>query len=465
MSETQLQSSSPSSQRCQDITLEIFGQQSSAALQTPFILFYSSPSDLDINPILAKLKDGAQTLSNAFPWMAGNIIQDPQGVWKIRVTRDSPTIIVKDHREDDKIPSFETMEREDFAISYVDEDWWCPVTVLPSSREEGREEGDRTAILTIQLNLVKGGIVLAILGHHQAMDGTGQEQMLYLLNKACNNQPFTEEVLRIGNMARKDIVQPFGDEWEPQSDSIYLPSTSSANPLPPPSTPGETEDAELIWANFSFTSSSLISAKIEASQGISGFVSTDDVLTSLIWRSISTARLSRFPPSTPSTLARAINPRRYLSLPPTYPGYITNMAFSTLTLSSLSTLPLSSIAFLLRSAVNPITSHLGESTRELATLIHRAIDKDSISITQNLNLDKDLMFSSWANMRCYQFDFGSGREVKAFRRAKHGPVSSLGFSLPKDGKGEMTVSLCARRDDLERMKADGVLGRYGRFVG
>jgi hypothetical protein len=224
----------------------------------------------------------------------------------------------------------------------------------------------------------------------------------------------------------------------------------------------------LQWASLSFSADSLKRLKQEALASVkSGFVSTNDALTAIIWQALARARLDRFPQSTTSTMARAINPRRYLpEVPEFYPGYISNMAFSVAELGQLVDQSLGSIAHTLRSAVDPDTSGLEQATREYATLMYRAKDRDSISMTQNLKLDTDIMLSSWASMRCYHFDFGLGLGTPvAFRRTKHVAVPGLLFLLPQDLKGEIILTMCVREDELEKLRHDETLTKFVEHIG
>lgn len=321
-------------------------------------------------------------------------------------------------------------------------------------------------MLSIQANLIRGGLILNITGHHQALDGTGQEQVAFLLNKACHDEAFTADEIRIGNASRADIIEFLPSNWQPDLDSRYLqrvwPNQESA-----PSGKSTPERSELLWTNVSFSSEALTQLKVQAHSGLSsGFVSTDDALTAFIWQSMARARRQRYPGATRTTVGRAVNPRRYLGIPETYPGYISNMAYSSLTMDELSDAPLSVISALLRSAVDPEVSQIGRTTREFATLLHRATDKNSISANENLNLDTDVMLSSWANMRCYDWDFGLGPGYPlAFRRTRHAPVPSLMFLLPRRPNGEIVVSMCVRADDLESLKSDDEFCHRGILIG
>jgi hypothetical protein len=337
------------------------------------------------------------------------------------------------------------------------EEFFAPITVLPSGDE------DRSPLLQLQLSIIIGGVVLSVMANHQAMDGTAQDQICYLLDKACNGISFTEEEIRIGNLERKGIVDIFDDDWQPPLESMYR-----ANPTAKKKAREDEPRDDRVghhWISVLFGPSSLSNLKTTISDDLkSGFVSTDDALTALIWQSIAKARSARYPPSTTSTIGRSVNPRKYLGIPATYPGYISNNAYSTHTLHDLANSSLSSIATELRSKVSDYTG-IRDTTKEFATLLHRAFDKNEVNINATLDLDVDVIFSSWANMRGYNFDFGLGLgKPTYFRRMDHLGVPSLGFLLPKRPDGENILSICLRTDDIAMLRSDPVFTTYGRFL-
>jgi hypothetical protein len=421
-----------------------------------------------VQKIVDKLDAGRLALHQALPWTSGKVMRvqtssTGSGVFKIRHAAAVPCVIVKDLRDDPSVPTMQELRKSEFPASMLDEAIFSPFDVLPGKTSQAAL---RNSVLVLQANLIRGGLLLNVSGHHSALDGTGQERVVYLLDKACRGQSLTSEEIRIGNLPRENIVELFPDDWQPVN-SRYLkpaedkPTISWAKDETDQITP------PLVWTNMSFSCESLKEIKEEAHRGLStGFVSTDDALTALVWQSLCRARVPRLAQTTPTTLGRAINPRRYLNIPPTYPGYISNMAYTTKSLNSMIESTFGEVAAELRTAVDPKRSKLSELTRELATLIHRAEDKDTVSLGNCLNLDHDLMVSSWASMRCHEFDFGMGLGLPVvFRRTKMAPVPNLIFFLPRDASGSIVVNMCIRQDDLERLQQDPGFNQYARFIG
>jgi hypothetical protein len=122
---------------------------------------------------------------------------------------------------------------------------------------------------------------------------------------------------------------------------------------------------------------------------------TDDALTALVWQSLSRAastQRSKAPSPAPSIRA-ATSPSH-----PLYPGSISNNAFSHLTLHETRQRPSRHhrIAPTKRRAVGPPNfrpARLDARVRDITAF--RAENKSTVTMGARLNLDSDLMVSSW----------------------------------------------------------------------
>jgi hypothetical protein len=114
--------------------------------------------------------------------------------------------------------------------------------------------------MSLQLNIICGGLILTIDGHHQALDGTGQEQICFLLHKACRSEALTPYEIEMGNKDRSSIVQPLSDAWQPAEDFRYLEKNWQSRVEPAVTTDRE----PLVWANLAFSGESLQNPKAEA---------------------------------------------------------------------------------------------------------------------------------------------------------------------------------------------------------
>ncbi|EYE97743.1 putative trichothecene 3-O-acetyltransferase [Aspergillus ruber CBS 135680] len=441
-----------------DVTLDVLGQQPFLKIYTQICLCFSMPDNDSDSTIIHTLTNGLERLTASFPWIAGQVVnegasEDNTGIFKIKPLENIPRLVIKDLRNDLSIPTMDSLRQAKFPMSMLDEEIICPCRTLPLPGTL-----DEFPVFLVQANFITGGLLLSMVAEHGAMDMTGQGQIIRLLSKACRNESFTAEELSTGNLCRHDII-PLLDSYEPGPELSYQITRLPSTPPAPP--------AKSTWAYFSFQPSSLAALKYFTMQTVpTGYISTDDALTALIWQSVTRARLPRLNPETNSTFARAVDVRRFLDIHQTYPGLIQNMTYHTNVLQSLVYEPLGVIASRLRLAVNPNTSTLGYDSRALATFLARSPDKTIFSFSANLDLSTDMMLSSWARVECYDLDFGLGLGCsEAVRRPQFDPFESLVYLLPKTPEGEITAAICLRDEDMQRVRVDVEFMRYAKYIG
>ncbi|KAG0348956.1 hypothetical protein BG005_011235 [Podila minutissima] len=445
--------------------VDILGQQPGLNIYTQLTLCYPV-TDASLYPtVINTLNDGLEQLAAKVPWAAGEVVvegasEGNSGMATINPMEELPRVVVNDLRNDASAPSMQTLSDADFPMSMLDENMLCPRNTLLGTPGE---PSSRPAFL-VQATFVSGGLLLSFVGQHQVMDMIGQGTLMDLLNKACHHQEFTAKELDIVNVARENIIPLLDDSektgLEHQGITPPISNDTSAPVATPPSPPPTT------WASFSFNPISLASLKSIATETVpSGFISTDDALSALIWQSIIRARLARLSPTDNATFARAVDLRGILGVEAKYPGVVQNLTYNTLTLQQIVDEPLGVIASRLRSALDK--DALGRHTRAFATRLHQTQDKKTaVSDVAHLNLSADLMLSSWSKVDCWGLDFNMGLgKPEAVRRPKFSPFASLMYLMPKAPNGEVLAAICLTDEDMDRLKADKEFIKFGRFIG
>ncbi|TGO43621.1 hypothetical protein BOTNAR_1659g00010 [Botryotinia narcissicola] len=362
----------------------------------------------------------------------------------------------------------DVLRRSNFPFSMLDENIVAPCKGHPGNQSAS----DPAPVFMLQANLITGGIILTFVSQHQTMDMVGQGQIMYLLSKACHNEPFTEEELLSGNLPRQNLIPLLDDSSKLDGEvtrqtvkSIPSQPIRDAADVQPPHPP---PSPERTWAYFTFPATFLVALKSLAKEAIVGpdHISTDDALSAFIWQSVIRARIPRLDPMIKSTFGRSIDVRSRLNIPVTYPGLMSNMTYHTYTLQELVKEPLGVVASRLRSALNSTTSTLVYDTRALATFLNSNPDKNLASNIATLNLSTDIIFSSWAKIDIYDLDFNLGLgKPEAVRRPRFSTVESLMFLMPRTLNGEITAAMCLRNDDMKRLQEDNEFRKYGTYVG
>lgn len=453
---------------------DVLAQQLSLKIYTQIsFCFPIVDDDSSHSAIIETLTNGLERLSASFPWLAGQVVHESSegksfNIFKIKPYEKTPPFFVKDLQHDPSIPSMDTLRKADFPFSMLNESIFAPRKTIPGDPDEQTLGSD--PVFLVQASFITGGLVLTFVGQHNAMDMTGQGQVINLFSKACCNEPFTSDELTSGNLPRYNLIPLLEDSYEPGSEMDHfilksppfyseLESVDKSHPPPP----------KCIWSYFCFDHNSLTALKTLATKTLpssfaSEYISTDDSLTAFVWQAIIRCRISRLNPTATSTLCRAVDVRQYCNISPTYPGLMLNMKSQRCVIEELMKEPLGGLASKLRSALDPKT--LAYESSALATLIHRSPNKNLISFCSNLDPNTDIALSSWAKLNSYELDFNLGLgKPEAVRRPQFIPIEGLIYFMPKDLEGGITVAICLREEDMKKLRTDEEFSKYAKYIG
>ena len=104
--------------------------------------------------------------------------------------------------------------------------------------------------------------------------------------------------------------------------------------------------------------------------------------------------------------------------------------------------------------------------RAFATVLDRLDDKSKLLNGAKLDPTRDVVVSSYANIKCCELSFGPllGRP-EAARRPRMPAWPSLCYMMPKARSGDIAVALCVGEEDTEKLRKDEVLKGYADYLG
>lgn len=442
--------------------LDVSGRQT-RSIFTQICLCFSLHDTVSRNSIIETLNDGLNMLGESVPWIAGQVVQDVHGWPFVTTSSRHRGVVVNDLSSS---LCMQELRSTSFPMSALDEGDLCPVRTLP-------EPMDEWPVFLVQANFIRDGLLLTCTLQHQVGDMTALGQVMSLFHKACKGEAFTDEGMRLANVDRTDIIPVHDAAWLPEK--LHSPPqspTESAQNAPSSKHQDQPAQSTLTWANFSISPQNLINLKFEAMQvQQSGhFVSTDDVLSALVWRHITRARLARLPPSTTTQFGRTIDMRTRLGIAETYAGEATTKAFVRYDATSLAfELSLGEIASALRQAIDPKASSVTHDFKSYMTLVKRAeASADTPRKSRSVYNPSDVMLSSWAKFGAiWTLDFGLGLgKPQSVRRPLFRPtIGSLVYLLPKDSDGKIVIAVCLRQEDLDNLREDPDWAKWTSWIG
>lgn len=418
------------------------------------------------------LQEALGRFAKAFPFLTGQVVMEGRGEGgsgrpKVIPLQNHIQLHVKDLGGEAGFPSMQQMREAQYPFSMLD----CEALAPPIASRWSSEGFDRIApVFMLQANFVRGGLILTIAGNHMMMDMTGLGLTISLFSKACRAESFTDEEIQQGNQPRGNVVPLLGDKYQPGpelDDSFVKPRAIEEKNNPSSSSDSTTVQAPQSppkWVYFNFTAAKLAKLKQQASQQtVAPYISTDDAVGALCWQSVSRARVARLGTGMRTKFARPISARKYLGLKGYYLGHMVDTLYESE--EDVWKHPLGEIAGRLRRLLledDKIAYHM----RAFATMLDRLVDKTQLANGARLDLNRDIVLSSYANIRCCELDFGPMLgKPDAARRPKMEAWPSLLYMMPKTRAGDIAVAFCVGEDDLAMLRRDESFMSYADYIG
>lgn len=343
---------------------------------------------------------------------------------------------------------------------------------LHSPLGDNSEDGIRVA--TVQLNFIRGGLVVGVAVHHAVSDGPGCDGFLatWAENSAAiaKGEPLipTKHNFSIHG-SPLTVEKPTPDSME-ELNSRFPVVRDAGGPMAPPP-PGFIMPS-LIPQMWHFPRTKVESLKAQVAGAITdGWVSTYDVVMAILWGSITRAKLAMLQPDMESkvTLINAVDTRKVWDppLPDRFLGVGAVPArCDPLTIREvIAPENLAKLATTVRASINSITPD------HLTGLLHWvAGHKDRRWLETNVNsfLGMDLAGSSWQAMTAYEkHDFGFGLP-KALRWPSpqfDGFVflyPSRAAAKPAEADEGIELCVCLEKSCQETLMKDETLLAYAR---
>lgn len=433
-------------------------------LYTQLCFFYDVPHGRVQEHILKILHQGLKRLTEAVPWLAGQVVQQ-DGSMSILPYDDLPRFIVRDLTSEYLASTMQQLRDAGFPFRMLDEKTICPRHTLSDGPNE--DEIHPYPVLLLQVNFMQGGLILSVLACHSAMDIVGQALIIRLLSKACHGEALTSEEITNCNIDRQHIIPLRKDDAREAGSS----SKTHVSALVAPSTiqPPTSTAPRLHWAYFQFGASALLSLKATITSTIpdsTPFVSTDDCICALLWQSLARVRLTRLDKAANLKFLRQVDVRKYVNIPATYPGNMVTSVINSLALAELASASLGTIASDIRAQLKP--SDLVRSICNDAAIAEAQAGQRHAQggDTKKKDRENTITMSSWTKADCTDVDFnlGLGSPI-AVRRPMFTPIEGLVYLLPKGRGGEILAALCLREADMDGLRHDAEFCRWTEHIG
>ncbi|KAI2630028.1 transferase family-domain-containing protein [Xylaria nigripes] len=422
----------------------------------------------DADAVFSILKKGLEAAKERIPTLACEGVPDVEakqaGVLKLQKYDDYETIVMKDLRGPGAFPhTYASIKEKGFPLAaFPGELLWRRYT-WPTPAP-----GLRLPAIDIQANFIPGGLLLTCCFFHVFGDATAYFTWLETWAEECRR-------LQGETGPRNEIPDEFfTDREKHMKPSGSLPGKPEDHPevlvLPftPEGLPPKLIDPDHVGQLFRITKEQLVALKADAAPSSTdpvSWISTNDVLSALMWRSVMSAQfpLESLEGEPVSVFSVAVDGRQRTE-PPVHPRTLGNwLGWVAPTLSIRKIIEKESLvepAVAIRQAVNKLSNQYTES---LGTLFENVVDVNRVVAAAFIDVPgQNLVQTSWIKMGVYGLDWGKsvGGTIQAVRSPDVGVINGGCLVLPPLPDGGIEIIIGVETKSLPRLLSDPFLAKY-----
>ena len=337
---------------------------------------------------------------------------------------------VKDLRHERRM-DYRSLRDKGFPVDGSDKDLLLPMDDLTKTDK---------SVLLVQINIVKGGIIIALCTHHSYTDGSGSVAITSVWAACCRGDDVSPWIIR-ETMDRDRLMRGWGSADAAEFPLLGTPPSEEKAPsssvLHHNGTTGKAELEAIPQAQeaiFFFPKHKLAALKVmalEANYGEGGdaWISTSDALNALLGCCIHATNdvNSRLRGDKSPELWFPVNVRRILD-PPLPAGYIGNALFLIIVSTPSRTIEatptkVAEIAHLIRKQIKQLDER---SIRKVISALPMVGDVAAKMLPSSSPSEEPVRITSWTKLGYYDLDWGYAIGSR-IERVRYSPISSIGF--------------------------------------
>ncbi|CAJ2503151.1 Uu.00g105450.m01.CDS01 [Anthostomella pinea] len=438
-----------------------------------FVFPIELPENYDSDECFRILKDGLDAAKQRLPTIGCEGVPDTAakqaGVLKLQKYTDYDTITSKDLREPGAFPhTYLELKDKTFPVAAFPGDLLCRRFTWPSP-------GERLPTVDFQANFIQGGLLLTCCFFHVFGDAKTYYTILETWAEECRRlQGETgprNEVPDVFFTDREKHMKPSGRNAGRVKDHPEV----MVLPFTPPGFPPKMISREHVGQVFRLTAEQLAALKADASPTNATeptdqkYVSSNDALSALMWRSVMNAQfpLDELKEDPTSIFNIAIDGRSRTD-PPVHPRTLGNwlgwVVVQTPIRKMLSTASLADIAVLIRKSVTGLSDQYVD---DLSALFESVEDVDRVVATAFLDVPGyNCVQTSWINLPVYELNWGKtlGNKVQACRSPDVGVINGGSLVVPALPEGGIEILVGVETKCLPRLLKDPLLAKYATAI-
>ena len=446
-------------------------EQSSPPYWNRSLYCFKLEPDYKKEEIIRILREGLKATFADLPLLTGQLVpvdDEKQPGKKDVVPGGNEELFVNDLTSSSL--DYDHLRANRFPLSTFDDETFWATPCMPAP-------GEKCPVFAAQANLIKGGWLLGISFWHLIMDGTALAIALRVLAQNCllvqDSSKEDQSCAKLsGDIYNKSRLHESGPEYtgllSDHPEYTFLPEVPTG---PPPfaTIPLKVEVFHISPASIKALKAAatpIVETETHAKEPL--WVSTNDAVSALIWRSLTVATYegTEYKDEPLSCCQVAVNGRPKMGppLPPDYFGCALMFGTNYLPISSV-LVPgsLSTMALMIRQSIMKVTAPYIESV--IATIRNVPDYRRFIPTSFVDLLGRDTVQTSWSAFPLYAYDWGQalGGKCERVRAPKLGMFNGLQTilpALPESQGGGFEVMIGLEPHVMEKLKKDPLWSEY-----
>ena len=443
----------------------------------PLFVVFKQPDNKLSEVIISELQEGLAKLLSEIPFLAGNVVtkDESRDLLTLEIPEDGG-VLFKVKRmvdaDDGPVLDFEELERAEFPVDAFNPMVMCPRSFLPDAV---------APCLLFQVNLIRGGVVLATHFHHSVVDGEGAmtiiSQWAKHVTAVSDGRVLPESDLLPAEALDRTVLFPENDSRCELCDftsfqdgrNMSLNGESCWNVGERMEMTGVEEAKIVKGVSWFFTKENLqqIEEKAMPRKPNIPKMTESSILTAFLFRHYTLARRLDQQGIDEASFHYPCNIRSRIE-PPLHPQYLGNSV-----VPSRALLPLSEICSSAEDTLYRIASAISSSIDwwssdriwELIGAMEAWPRVTEIERTMDLNCKTDLHVTNLSTFPVLESYWGPNlRTIVAFKLPAMALMDGYGLIMPRRADGGLEVILYMDGETLDVLKEDEEFTQYARFV-
>ena len=445
------------------------------------LLFFPESQGSDLSAITETLQSGFAETLKAIPLLSGTVQVIDKDVQRGSLYIAAPWNIISDVfrvRDLRRVISLNYAELRDknFPVQALYRKLFTPLADIDP-------QAPQKPVMLIQMNIIHGGIIIALCMHHSFTDGNGTVAVARIWAAFCRrengSQLVTREMIERERLMRGDSVLAtiegfpqlvlLPEKAQSQKSGFCGDNISKAKDGP---APGHAIQSGLfVFSRTKLAELKSMASKKERDENGGGWISTNDAICSLLGCCVhSASTLDAEDHKKQAIIGLAVNMRKILDppLPSDFIGNALNRLQVTIPRKTIepTSVKVAEIAYLIRQKIKLVDQ---ENYRRIISFLKSLPDISRVDMSLPKSQDV-LGITSWTKQNFYDLDWGNviGTKIERVRACMAATIKDFAIILPelnisKDQCG-LEVLIWLEETQMERLKQDQLFNRFAEYV-